>query len=203
MDIAAPQRGRQSMADNIQTDDELWLLVKQDSHAAFEQLYLRYLKSIFKEINRRVQDRDEAEDIAQDVFLSLWEKRATTNPKGNIYPYIYGMAVNKVFNYFRANKIPANFIDTWETLPEDLAQLSELPQAFKVAEVIEMEGLLDQERSSLPEKMRIVYEMRYEKRLSIAEIANDLSISPNTVHNHLKEVRKRFTSALKKSTFLL
>ncbi|HEK22398.1 MAG TPA: sigma-70 family RNA polymerase sigma factor [Bacteroidetes bacterium] len=191
------------MKANVQTDEELWQLIKQDSHSAFETLYLRYLKSVFTEINKRISDRDQAEDITQEVFLSLWEKRMTSNPQGALYPYIYGMAINKVFNYFRSNKIPANFIETWETLPEDLAQLAELPQAFKVAEVTEMEGLLEAERSNLPEKMRRVYEMRYEKRLSIAEIANGLSISPNTVHNHLKEVRKRFTSALRKSSFLL
>jgi len=191
------------MTENIQTDEELWQLIKQDSHTAFETLYLRYLKSVFTEINKRISDRDQAEDLTQEVFLSLWEKRVTSNPQGAIYPYIYGIAINKVFNYFRSNKIPANFIETWETLPEDLAQLAELPQAFKVAEVTEMEHLLEEERSNLPEKMRRVYELRYEKRLSIAEIANGLSISPNTVHNHLKEVRKRFTSALRKSSFLL
>lgn len=191
------------MKANVQTDEELWQLIKQDSHSAFETLYLRYLKSVFTEINKRISDRDQAEDITQEVFLSLWEKRMTSNPQGALYPYIYGMAINKVFNYFRSNKIPANFIETWETLPEDLAQLAELPQAFKVAEVTEMEGLLEAERLNLPEKMRRVYEMRYEKRLSIAEIADGLSISPNTVHNHLKEVRKRFTSALRKSSFLL
>ncbi|RKR83401.1 RNA polymerase sigma-70 factor (ECF subfamily) [Mucilaginibacter gracilis] len=191
------------MTENIQTDEELWQLIKQDSHTAFETLYLRYLKSVFTEINKRISDRDQAEDLTQEVFLSLWEKRVTSNPQGAIYPYIYGIAINKVFNYFRSNKIPANFIETWETLPEDLAQLAELPQAFKVAEVTEMEHLLEEERSNLPEKMRRVYELRYEKRLSIAEIADGLSISHNTVHNHLKEVRKRFTSALRKSSFLL
>ena len=191
------------MAANVQTDDELWLLVKQGNHAAFEQLYLRYLKPVFTEINKRIHDREQAEDLTQEVFLALWEKRATSNPQGSLYPYVYGMAVNKVFNYFRSNKIPTNFIEDWETLPEDLAQLSELPQAFKAAEVIEMEGLLDQERESLPHKMRHVYELRYEQQLSITEISQSLSISPNTVHNHLKEVRKRFTTVLRKSSFLL
>jgi RNA polymerase sigma factor (sigma-70 family) len=191
------------MVDAIQTDDELWLLVKQGSHPAFELIYLRYIKAVFTEINKRVNDRDEAEDLSQEVFLALWEKRNTIHPQGQLYPYIYGMAVNRVLNYFRSHKIPTNFIEAWETLPEDLAHLSELPAAFKVDEVLEMEQLLDEERKSLPEKMRRVYELRYEKKLSITEISEGLSISPNTVHNHLKEVRKRFTLALKKSTFLL
>lgn len=190
------------MAD-IRTDDELWLLVKQDDHSAFEMIYLRHIKPVFTEINKRIHDRDEAEDLTQEVFLALWEKRMTITPQGRLYPYIYGMAVNRVLNYFRSHKIPANFIEAWETLPQDLADLSELPAAFKAAEILEMEQLLDEERENLPDKMRKVYELRYENKLSIAEISKGLSISPNTVHNHLKEVRKRFALALKKSTFLL
>lgn len=185
------------------TDDELWVQVREDRHEAFEQLYLRYLKPIFIEIHKRILDRDEAEDLTQEVFLSLWEKRATIQPRGAFYPYVYGMAVNRVLNYFRRNKIPSGFINAWENLPEDLAQLSELPEAFKNAEALEMEQLLKEERDNLPQKMRKVYDLRYEKKLSIAEIASHLSISPNTVHNHLKEVRKRFTQSLQKSSFLL
>ena len=191
------------MAKHTQTDDELWLQVREDSHEAFEQLYARYLKSIFTEIHKRILDRDEAEDLTQEVFLSLWEKRANISPRGAFYPYVYGMAVNRVLNYFRRNKIPASFIRAWETLPEDLANLSELPEAFKNAEALEMEQLLKAERASLPQKMRKVYDLRYEKKFSIAQIASDLSISPNTVHNHLKEVRKRFARSLQKSSFVL
>ena len=190
------------MEANVQTDDELWIRVKQDDSSAFAKLYLRYLNPVFTEIHKRIRDRDQAEDLTQEVFLSLWEKRASSNPIGSLYPYVYGMAVNKVFNYYRANKIPANFIDSWDSLPEDLAQLTELPDAFKAAEIIEMESLLKQEHESLPDKMRRVYELRYEKQLSISEIAEGLSISPNTVHNHLKEVRRRFRVALRKSSFL-
>jgi RNA polymerase sigma factor (sigma-70 family) len=191
------------MAKHTQTDDELWVQVREDRHEAFERLYFRYLKPIFTEIHKRILDRDEAEDLTQEVFLTLWEKRATIQPRGAFYPYVYGMAVNRVLNYFRRNKIPSSFIKAWETLPEDLAQLSELPEAFKNDEALEMEQLLKEERDNLPQKMRKVYDLRYEKKLSIAEIASDLSISPNTVHNHLKEVRKRFTQSLQKSSFLL
>ncbi|SEB17749.1 RNA polymerase sigma factor [Pedobacter hartonius] len=190
------------MQAKVQTDEELWILIKQHDSSAFAKLYLRYLNPVFTEIHKRIRDRDQAEDLTQEVFLSLWEKRMTSNPIGSLYPYVYGMAVNKVFNYFRSSKIPANFIDAWESLPEDIAQLTALPDAFKAAEIIEMEALLKQEHESLPEKMRRVYELRYEKQLSIAEIAEGLSISPNTVHNQLKEVRRRFKAALRKSSFL-
>jgi RNA polymerase sigma-70 factor (ECF subfamily) len=99
-------------------------------------------------------------------------------------------------NYFRDKKIPPEHLEAWETLPEQ-------PVPFEAAELLNMELLVEEERLKLPPKMRQVYELRYEQNMTNQEISEHLVISPNTVRNHLKEVRKRFTSAIKKIPFLL
>lgn len=191
------------MATNIQNDIELWQLVRQGDRAAYEVLYLRYMELLFVEIHRRIRSKTEAEDITQDVFLSLWEKRTDLVLEGRLFSYLYKMAQNKVFRYFRDRKIPPEYIEAWEALAEDTTSLVEQPLPFKEADLLDMEFLVEAERQKLPLKMREVYELRYEQKMTSQEISEKLVISPNTVRNHLKEVRKRFSGAIKKASFFL
>lgn len=191
------------MATNIQNDIELWQLVRQGDRAAYEVLYLRYMELLFVEIHRRIRSKTEAEDITQDVFLSLWEKRTDLVLEGRLFSYLYKMAQNKVFRYFRDRKIPPEYIEAWEALAEDTTSLVEQPLPFKEADLLDMEFLVEAERQRLPLKMREVYELRYEQKMTSQEISEKLVISPNTVRNHLKEVRKRFSGAIKKASFFL
>lgn len=186
------------MTRSIQNDTELWQLVKQDDRAAFEVLYKRYMELLFVEIHKRIGDRTEAEDITQEIFLSLWEKRMNIVLEGRLFSYLYKMAQNQVFKHFRNKKLPAAYVEAWETLAEDFV---EQPLPFKEAELLDMEFLVEAARQKLPLKMREVYELRYEQKMTPQEISDKLIISPNTVRNHLKEVRKRFNGAIKKTSF--
>lgn len=185
------------------SDQQLWRLLKSGDKLAFEMIYRRYVRSLYREISKRVDNLDIAEDLTQDIFLTLWEKRETYQPKGDIFPYLYGMAMNRVLNYYRKNKVQPKFIEIWENLSDDLSDTSEPPAAFLHTQSEEMESLVADTISSLPTRMLQVYQLRYEKELSVAEIAKTLSTSPNTVHNQLKTIRKRVSEALKNTSYLL
>lgn len=189
------------MSTRIQNDTELWQLVRQGDRAAYEVLYRRYMDVVFVEVHKRIREKMEAEDITQDVFLSIWEKRMDIALEGRFYSYLYRAAQNRVLNFFRDKKIPATYLEAWETLPEDMAALAESPVVFNEAELLDLEFLVEEERQNLPLKMRQVYELRYEQQMSPSDIADKLAISPNTVRNHLKEVRKRFSGAIRKTSF--
>ena len=184
-------------------DTTLWQLVRQDNHAAYKVLYQRYAGLLFAEIDKRIGDKTVAEDITQDIFLSLWEKRMNLVPQGRLFSYLYRMAQNQVFRYFRDKKLPAAYVEAWETLADDTVNLAEQPLAFKETELLDMELLLQSERRKLPLKMREVYALRYEQEMTANEIAEKLVISPNTVRNHLKEVQRRFAGAIKKASLFL
>lgn len=184
------------------TDYELFEQLRLDDHHAFECLYERHVKKIYREISRRVNQTHVAEELTQDVFISVWEKRMKIQLTGNnVFSYLCGMAINRVLNYYRRNKISNAQVVKWENLPEDVAGLTELSLAFRQAHTEEMETLLDVALNALPPKMLQVYRLRYEQNLSIAEIAAGLAVSENTIHNQLKSVRKRFLVALKKTSF--
>ncbi|MCW3467621.1 RNA polymerase sigma factor [Chitinophaga nivalis] len=191
------------MTADMQNDTELWQLARENNRNAYEMLYRRYMKLLFVTIHKRIPNKKDAEDLTQDIFLTLWEKRKDIILEGRFFSYIYRTAQNRVLNYFRDNKIPAQYLEIWENLSEDTTHFITAPVVFEAAELLDMEQLVEEARQRLPFKMRQVYELRYEQHLTTVEISEQLVISPNTVRNHLKEVRKRFTSAIKKSSFFL
>lgn len=194
---------RTGRMNDTRDDATLWELVRQGNHAAYKVLYQRYAGLLFAEIDKRIRDKTAAEDIMQDIFLSLWEKRVSLVPEGRLFSYLYRMAQNQVFRYFRDKKLPAPYVEAWETLADNTASLAEQSLAFKEAELLDMELLLKSERRKLPLKMREVYALRYEEEMNANEIAEKLVISPNTVRNHLKEVKRRLAGAIKKASFFL
>ncbi|HUH20094.1 sigma-70 family RNA polymerase sigma factor [Albibacterium sp.] len=185
------------------SDQQLWRLLKSGDKQAFEIVYRRYVRSLYREISKRIDSPDIAEDLTQDIFLTLWEKRESYQPKGEIFPYLYGMTMNRVLNHYRKNKIQPKFVEIWENLSDEMSDASELSAAFRQTQSEEMETLVVNTISSLPARMLEVYQLRYEKELSIIEIAKTLSTSPNTVHNQLKTIRKRVSEALKNTSYIL
>lgn len=185
------------------TDNDLWESLKQGDEGAFDRIYQRHVRALYQEISKRISDQSAVGDLTQDLFLSLWEKRETIQPQGEIYPYLYGMAMNRVLNYYRKNRLQPQFVTTWDNLSEDIAGLGDLSLAFKQAHNDELESLLDTAITALPPRMRQVYSLRYERNKTVSEIADMLATSPNTVYNQLKGIRKRFVAALKNTSFFL
>jgi len=187
--------------ENSQVDGALWASIKAGDKKAFEIIYQRYVRQLYVEISKRIADMTVVDDLVQDIFLSLWANKESYNPKGPIYPYLYGMAINRVLNYYRTHKMQPAFIQIWENLPEEIVGLEELSAAFKVAYNEEMESLLDQAITALPPRLRQVYQLRFEEKKSVNEIAAYLSISPNTIYNQLKVIKSRFVEAIKHSSY--
>lgn len=185
-----------------QVDEQLlWDAFKQGDRRAFEAIYHEYVHRLYVEISKRISDQQVVEDLLQEMFLTLWERRTIYQPKGDIYPYLFGMAINRVLNYYRTNKRKPVMLQLWENMPEDLIGLEELSSAFKQAHTLELELLLDKAIADLPTRMKQVYKLRYEEKKSVAEIASLLSSSPHTVHNQLKEIRKRFVKTLRETSY--
>lgn len=180
----------------------LWEAVQLGDQSAFEKIYLQAVPQLYREISRRISDRVVVEDMIQELFLTLWERRNIYQPKGDIYAYLYGMAINRVLNYYRSHKKQPQVLAIWENLPEDLLGLEELSAAFKQAHTEELENLLDKAIQQLPQRMKEVYHLRFEEKKTVPQIAQFLHTSPNTVNNQLKEIRKRFIKTLKETSYM-
>lgn len=185
------------MAGNIQQDIELWELVRQDDRAAFEVLYRRYLEVIFAGIFKHVQHRADAEDITQDVFLSIWEQRHSIHLQFKFFSYLYSVARYKTYRYIKDKNLIAKYEPLWEELQASgfTADTAVDPNVFHLDEMKRAEQKIDREIAALPQQMRKVYQLRIEQGFSVARIAEELIVSEHTVKKHIALIKKRLRSA--------
>lgn len=159
-------------------DTELLLQLSKGSRPAFDALYNRHWKQIYNAAYKRLNDEQQAQDIAQDVFVQLWT-RGTTSPIENLAAYLHTSARNGVFKYFEKQGKQSALPDTIENISDehDRADAGMLHQEFLNA----FNELVD----TLPTQQRIIFKMRFEQDLNSQQIAEQLGISPKTVRNQL------------------
>lgn len=179
-------------------DRDLWLLIREGDTHAYKELYLRYFDILFAAIVQRIKVKEEAEDILQDVFLTVWEKRHSMEINGRIFPYLFSIMRFKVIYYLKQRTFSEKHAEALKAIGEENAVL--LPTATEKTDV---ELLLEREAGRLPQQLRKVYSLRIDEGMSVSDIAQNLDLSHHTVKNHLKEIRKRFRSAAGKMASFL
>jgi RNA polymerase sigma-19 factor, ECF subfamily len=188
------------MTPDRRSDKELWRLISRESdRSAFEQLYRRTMHALMSGIYKWSEDAIEAEDILQEVFLDLWDKRSRISIQNEVFSYLYSMARFKIFDRLREKKLSARQIQAWTILmQEEAVQTS----AFLEEELESRETIVSNELGQLPAQMKRVYLLSALEGKSIREISEELLVSPYTVKNHLQKIRKRLrNAALKLSVF--
>lgn len=89
---------------DIQNDDSLVASFCDGNNQAFEELVLRYKNSLYQYILSLVKDESVAEDVFQDVFISLFKHAKTYKAQGKFKAWLFLAARNKVLNYWRDHK---------------------------------------------------------------------------------------------------
>ena len=175
------------------SDKELWRLISQeDDRSAFEQLYRRTMHALMGVIYKWSDDTAEAEDILQEVFLDLWEKRSKITIQQGVFPYLYSMARFKIFDRLREKQLSEKQVQAWTLVMQDEVVST---AAFREEELVSREALVYSELEQLPAQMKRVYRLSAEQGKTIREISEELLVSPYTVKNHLQKIRKRLRSA--------
>ena len=158
----------------------------------FSECYLKYKEYIKNYIAIRICHPHEAEDLAQDVFVRLWEHRAFVN-KDTVWSLLFTIARNivtdKIRRYYKQEDFVAYIYnrmeDTSRNTTEDTIHFRELKKMH------------DQVMEALPVKRRQIYELSFNHELSCPAIAGKLSLSPRTVECQLLLARKTVRTYLK------
>jgi RNA polymerase sigma-70 factor (ECF subfamily) len=179
--------------DKAVSDRELWRLITQENDTpAFELLYRRYMQVLMAAIYKWSEDRAEAEDILQETFLDLWEKRKQIHIKQDIFPYLYSITRYKIFDRLREKKLTNRQLHAWHSVSGEATVPS---TAFREEDLASKEILVSSELAQFPAQMKRVYLLSAEQGMSIREISEELLVSPYTVKNHLQKIRKRLRNA--------
>ena len=161
-----------------------------DSHA-FAELMQRHMGTVFGVAYGVLRDRDEASDIAQDVFLKLSQTLPRMRVRGSLGPWLYRVAMNRAIDRLRQvrrHKVVNGAQE--DTFGSDHGD----PGA--ALETIELREVVFRAVARLPEKQRIVFTMRHVSGLSLDEIASATNCATGTVKCHLARATRRLREML-------
>lgn len=155
-----------------------------NDQASFESLFRKWYVPLCKTIYRIVQDKQAAEDIAQDAFFVVWEKKDEIHI--SVKSYLYRVGINRAFGYLEKEK---RFVRT----PQDEDWYDFAPAGNTTEQVVfhsELEREIHQAIEALPPACRSVFLMSRVDELSYKEIAAALEISVKTVENQMSKALK-------------
>ncbi|MBC9934697.1 RNA polymerase sigma factor [Chitinophaga qingshengii] len=180
---------------NTLSDAALWQQVKRGDTASFSCLFDRYWDEMFSMAYRRLADEATAKDFVQNIFIHAWENRRQIAVEDKLSPYLFtALKYSVIRHIYREAKLGITDLPlSVYSLPDETDPKKQDHYEFdRIREKVQLEI------ASMPEKMREVFTLSYEKELSVREIALRLSISEQTVknqvHNALKRLRTRLQS---------
>ncbi len=149
----------------IYTDTELIELIRASDKQAFDQLYHRYWRLLYMLAVQKTGTPPEAEDIVQEIFIDLWNKRARLEIIHNLRSYLVSTAYHKIFHFFRDKGARekhlenfAQFLGQMEGVPMESIDLS---AAVFETEFGRLQDIITTTIDRMPGQMKKVALMRY------------------------------------------
>jgi len=157
--------------------------LREDNIAAFDALYQMYFPGVYANILHLVREEAAAQDIVQEVFISLWEKRKLLQPGQMAGNWLFVVSYNRSLNYLRDNlrrrlKIAAITTDVAEPEPDEWLVTS-----------IQLD-MLERAIEQLPPQRKKVFLLCKVQGKTYAEAADELQISHYTVKEHITKASR-------------
>lgn len=172
-------------------DSHLAARIRAGDRAAFKELFLEYYEALCRYAYRYVGAQDVAEDLVQDVFFDLWNRRETWHPKHSLRAFLYGAVRNQTLNYQRRTRAHARGDDAIG----GLLSLEDPEETFRYGE---LSRVAEQAIRELPPRCRHMFMLSREHELTYAEIAAATGVSIKTVETQmgraLQHLRDRLSS---------
>lgn len=163
---------------------------------AFKQVFNSYVKKVYHFVFGYIREATQAEDITQNLFIKIWEKKAEINPHKSFDGWIYTIAYRLVIDYFRQHKLKYHnnpFADYEDDLIVSSITSDELLNRHQ------LESLYEQALQTLPPKRKEIFLLSRHEGLTNKKIATHLNLSIKTVENQmtaaLSSLREFFTNA--------
>lgn len=174
--------------------------LKEGSQQSFSWLYDRYADHLYGFSLKLSRSAVVAEEIVQDTFLTVWQKRDQIDERYSFKSFLFTIAKHRILNLFRSQikklefedfVIHANSIDLSENSIEEKISYEEFIDILKVAKEV------------LPARQLEIFEMSKELDMSNTEISEKLQISEQTVKNQLSSALKLLRDRLSSSQLLM
>jgi len=175
----------QGDADAVGRSDAEWLArIRAGEVLAFERVFFVHAAPLRRFTRAMVRSEASAEDIVQEVFAHLWERRETVEVKTTLRSYLYAAARGRALMMLRAAGVRDAYAAQVVTT-DVLVIPARAPDALAGIEREELTRALGDALAGLSPRMRQAAELRWFGKLSHAEIAEVMGTSPATVNNQL------------------
>ncbi len=167
------------------SEQEIISAIREGNEGIFEETFRKYYQSLCTYANSMLKEIEEAEEIVQNLFLGIWEKREELEISISLKSYLYRAVHNHCLNRIKHLKVreehqqyAINFYDaSYESVSQTVMK-NELEQ--KIEEAIK----------KLPEQCQLIFRMSRFEELKYHEIAEKLELSPKTVENQIGKALK-------------
>jgi RNA polymerase sigma-70 factor (ECF subfamily) len=173
------------------SDEELMREIKADNMFAFDTLYNKYSKRVYRFGYSILKSPEESENLVQDVFLNFWENRYKVENDSSIRSYLFTITYHSAISIIRKKARETDFIEYLKSL----GKVSEDTVNMEI-EYIELTNRLGEIIKALPPRQKEVYLLQKVEGLKYNEIADRLNISVNTIENHMSRALKTIREKL-------
>jgi len=160
-------------------------VMDQSIEANFEELFKIYFKALHAYAFTFVKDELAAEEIVQNLFLKLWEKRCDLEIHSSIKAFLYRSVYHESLNYLKHQKVKLNYQQ------HQLYVMKNESEVIPTDNAKELERQIEKALNRLPEGCRTVFQLSRFEELKYREIADRLNISIKTVENQMGKALKR------------
>jgi RNA polymerase sigma factor (sigma-70 family) len=168
----------------IHNERELLLQVAQGDRHAFTQVYTHYYGQVWKHISLFEPSKNGREELAQDVFVRIWDKRALLAGVDSFKDYLFLVTRNFVLNYIKALKMQRSFSGLEASREEEAGEDTEKHLQFKQYYQLFLEAMRE-----MPKGMGNVLKMSIDQGLTSDEIAAQLRVSRAAVKKQLVKAK--------------
>jgi RNA polymerase sigma-70 factor (ECF subfamily) len=187
-----------AVRDSVAADPDIALMqrVQRDDPRAFGELVERHKPRLFARFFRSLQDRQEAEDLTQEVFLRLYRARKRYLPQARFTTWLYHIAQNVARNALRTRRRHARLRLNLDQADERLLEQANPAPPSRLLERTELAGVVRSAMSGLLARQRAALEMQQFQHRSYAEIALALDLTPKAAKSLLYRARNQLRGFL-------
>ncbi len=185
------------------SDSEIIEQLKQGNEQAFKKLVVTYQKLVVNTCFGIVHIREDAEDIAQEVFIEVYRSILKFRADSKLSTWLYRIAINRSLNHIRDNKKNKWFQSFEDEVAAKNRQLQQLESSKTDQPEFEMENkqravILHEAIGSLPQNQKVAFTLSKYEELSYQEISEVMELSVSSVESLLFRAKKNLQKKLYK-----
>ena len=172
-------------------EEILLKLLKADDDKAFKEIYTRYWRQLYKSAYAKTRSHDVAEEIVQNIFVNLWEKRTNSSIE-HLESYLQTAVKYRVINYFKFFLVKEKYS---KNLKNQYAETEDTSATNLLLH--ELNSIIDKAIRELPEKTQIIFNLSRTEHYSIKQISESMHLSEKAVEYHITKSLKQLRFYLK------